>query len=204
MIKAMRFLCAPSLVLGLAGCMGFQGQLQERSFISAFDDLRIQAELNARLLSDSATLFANVDTTVIEGRIHMSGTVPDQQDRIKVTRIAWGIPAAKEVVNDIEVASDVGIVDAARDHLITAQLRSMILADRDIRDSNYSIDTENGVIYVTGIAQGKQELERVLAHANAVREARRVVNYVVMKDDPRRFVRSKMHPGERVASSSDQ
>lgn len=174
------------LAVQLAGCVGIQLNPQERNFLAAVDDLNIQTEFNARLIGESGALFANVNSTVIEGRLHITGTVPAQADRQKVTRIAWTIPAVKEVVNDIEVTNETGLVEAARDRWITAQLRALMIADSRIRDSNYAIDTENGIIYLNGIAQNREELERVMAYAKSVTEARQVVSYVIMKDDPRR------------------
>lgn len=175
-----------ALAVQLAGCVGIQLNPQERNFLAAVDDLNIQTEFNARLIGESGALFANVNSTVIEGRLHITGTVPAQADRQKVTRIAWTIPAVKEVVNDIEVTNETGLVEAARDRWITAQLRALMIADSRIRDSNYAIDTENGIIYLNGIAQNREELERVMAYAKSVTEARQVVSYVIMKDDPRR------------------
>jgi|JI10StandDraft_1071094.scaffolds.fasta_scaffold257954_3 osmotically-inducible protein OsmY len=175
-----------ALSVQLAGCVGIQLNPQERNFLAAVDDLNIQTEFNARLIGESGALFANVNSTVIEGRLHITGTVPAQADRQKVTRIAWTIPSVKEVVNDIEVTSETGLVEAARDRWITAQLRALMIGDNRIRDSNYAIDTENGIIYLNGIAQNREELERVMEYAKSVTAARQVVSYVIMKDDPRR------------------
>ncbi len=175
-----------ALSVQLAGCVGIQLNPQERNFLAAVDDLNIQTEFNARLIGESGALFANVNSTVIEGRLHITGTVPAQADRQKVTRIAWTIPSVKEVVNDIEVTSETGLVEAARDRWITAQLRALMIGDNLIRDSNYAIDTENGIIYLNGIAQNREELERVMEYAKSVTAARQVVSYVIMKDDPRR------------------
>ena len=78
-----------ALSVQLAGCVGIQLNPQERNFLAAVDDLNIQTEFNARLIGESGALFANVNSTVIEGRLHITGTVPAQADRQKVTRIAW-------------------------------------------------------------------------------------------------------------------
>lgn len=170
----------------LSGCVGIQFNAQERSLPAAVGDLRIQATFNARLLSESSTLFAKVDSTVTEGRMHVTGTVPTVEDRQKVTRIAWSIPAVTEVINDVEVTAAPRVIDAAKDRWITTRLRSLLIADGTIRDSNYAIDTSNGTIFLNGIAQDEAERERVLRHARSIGEARKVVDYVIMKDDPRR------------------
>lgn len=185
-----------SLSVQLSGCVGIQLNPQERNFFAAVDDLNIQTEFNARLIGESGALFANVNSTVIEGRLHITGTVPAQVDRQKVTRIAWTIPAVTEVVNDIEVTTATGLVEAARDRWITARLRTLMIGDTRIRDSNYAIDTENGIIYLNGIAQSREELDRVLEYARSVSEARQVVSYVIMKNDPRRTASRQ----ERLAS----
>lgn len=170
----------------LSACVGVQLNTQERSFFTAVGDLNIKTEFNARLLGESNAMFAGVSSTVIEGRLHITGNLPTAEDRRRVTQIAWSIPAVREVVNDIEVATSSGLIDAARDRWISARLRTLMVADTTIRDSNYAIDTENGVIYLNGIAQDAAERDRVVAHANTVPEARRVVSYILVKDDPRR------------------
>jgi osmotically-inducible protein OsmY len=171
----------------LVGCVGLSLNTQERSFSSAVDDFNTQTELNARLLGESPSLFADVNTTVIEGRVHLSGTVPTNEERLTATRLAWATPNVREVVNDIEVTETGGIADIARDRWISAQVRGRILTDGAIRDVNYTIDTQNNVVYILGIAQDQPELDRVLAHARSVPDVRRVVNYALLKDDPRRF-----------------
>lgn len=175
------------LAASLTGCVGLSLNTEERSLSSAVDDFNARTELNARLLGESPSLFANVSTTVIEGRVHLSGTVPTNEQRLAATRIAWATPHVREVVNDIEVTEGGGLGDVARDRWISAQVRTRILTDRAIRDINYTIDTQNKVVYVLGIAQSQQELDRVVAHARAVPDVRRVVNYALLKDDPRRF-----------------
>ena len=204
-----RLMSAPLVALALSstlsGCVGVSLVTQERSFSSAVDDFNAQTQLNAMLLGESPSLFANTNLTVIEGRVHMSGTVPTNADRLSATRLAWATPNVKEVVNDIEVTDTTDIADTARDRWISAQVRGRILTDRTIHDVNYTIDTQNKVVYILGIAQDQIELDRVMAHARAVPEARRVVNYALLKADPRRFAqpRSGEFEGAQAAPPSD-
>jgi len=188
-----RFLGASAVTLALASCVGLSLNPEERSFSHAVDDFNTQAELNARLLGESAALFANVNITVIEGRVHLSGTVPTHEDRVAATRLAWATPNVREVVNDTDVSDQGDVFDAARDRWISAQVRARILGDGSIRDVNYTVDTQNRVVYILGIAQDQGELDRVLAHARSVGEAARVVNHALLKDDPRRFGKLGRH-----------
>lgn len=187
-----RFLSAVALSASLTGCVGVSLNTEERSFGDAVGDVNARTDLNARLLAEEPALFANVATSVIEGRVHLSGTVPTNEDRLTATRIAWGTPNVKEVVNDIEVTNEGDLLDTVRDRWINTQVRARILTDASIKDINYTINTQNRTIYILGIAQDQAELDRVLAHARSIPEARRVVNYALLKDDPRRFA----WPGE--------
>lgn len=195
-----RFTVLVLLAFALTGCVGVALTTQERSLSNAVDDFNTRTELNARLLGESASLFANVSTTVIEGRVHLSGTVPTNEERLTATRLAWATPNVREVVNDIEVTEAGGLGDVARDRWISTQVRSRILTDGAIKDINYTIDTQNKVVYVHGIAQSQAELERVITHARSVPDVRRVVNYALLKDDPRRFAEPE---GTTVSDDED-
>jgi osmotically-inducible protein OsmY len=189
-----RIILAAVLSASLTGCVGVSLNTEERSFGDAVGDVNARTGLNARLLAEGPALFANVATSVIEGRVHLSGTVPTNDDRLTATRIAWGTPNIKEVVNDIEVTNEGDLLDTVRDRWINTQVRARILSDGAIKDINYTINTQNRTIFILGIAQDQAELDRVLAHARSIPEARRVVNYALLKDDPQRFA----WPGENA------
>ena len=180
------FVCL--MAASLTGCIGLSLEPEERPLSRAVDDFNTQTELNARLIGEDPALFANVSTNVIEGRVHLSGTVPTHEERLTATRLAWATAHVREVVNDIEVTETGGLGDVARDRWISTQVRARLLTDGAIRDVNYTVETQNKVVYILGIAQSQVELDRVLAHARTVPDVRRVVNYALLKDDPRRFV----------------
>jgi osmotically-inducible protein OsmY len=196
-----RMILVLALTVGLNGCVGVSLDPEERPVSKAVDDFNTRTELSARLLAEDPEMFTNVSTSVIEGRVHLSGNVLDEELRLKATELAWQTPNVTEVVNDIEVTDRTGLVDAARDRWISTKVRARLLADTSIRDVNYTIDTQNRVVFILGIAQNRVELDKVIAHARAVNNVERVVNYAVLKDDPRRFAEpsgSFVHPAEPV------
>lgn len=172
--------------VALSGCVGVSVTAQERPIDRAFSDFTTRTELNARMLGDDPRLFANVSTTVVEGRVHLAGTVNSDAERQRAQQLAYATPGVTEVINNIEVTSTGGLIETVDDRWISGQVRAAILSDGGIRDSNYTIDTQNSVVYIMGIAQSETELTRVLNHASGVRGVRQVVNYAVLKDDPRR------------------
>ena len=129
-----RILIAIALTASLTGCVGVSLNTEERSFSNALGDLNARTDLNARLLAEGPELYTSVATSVIEGRIHLSGTVPTNEHRLTATRIAWETPNVKEVVNDIEVTNEGDLLDTVRDRWINTQVRARILSDAAIKD----------------------------------------------------------------------
>ena len=183
------------LGLGVSGCAGMAvgtgaavgvAAAQERTIGSAVDDTAIKIEINHLLFQKSESLFAKVGIDVAERRVLLTGSVQEPSQRIEAARLAWRANGVGEVLNEIQVAEKGSIADYLHDKRISVQLRFKILADRDIRAINYTIETVNGVIYLLGIAQSQRELDRVTNHARTIKGAVKVISHVRLKDDPRR------------------
>ena len=178
--------CA-ELLIGAAATTGV-AIAEERSVGDAVDDLTIRAELNHLFFQDDVELFGDVSFSVIEGRVLLKGSVPTPDDRIRALRLAWQAAGVREVINELQVADDSGILDYARDTWISAQLKGKLLVDGDVLSINYSVETVNGTVYLLGIAQDEAERARVTEHARSIEDVKRVVSHVVLKDDRHRPV----------------
>ncbi len=174
-----------SLIVGGAATTGV-AVAQERSVGAAIDDTTIRFDINRRLFDESDILFAGVSLAVVEGRVLLTGNVPTPEDRVTSVRLAWLAPGVKEVINEISINDHSGFIDYFKDVGITGRLRFELLRDGDIKDINYTIETQNAVVYLMGIAQDQSELDRVVNHARNIPGVKKVVSYAVLKDDPRR------------------
>jgi osmotically-inducible protein OsmY len=124
---------------------------------------------------------------VYEARVLVSGTVPNEDQRSDAIQLAWKAKGVREVINEIEVSTEGGVVNYARDTSISAQLNAKLLFAKDVQSVNYSIEVVNGNIYLLGVAQTQAELDRVLDIARNIGNVKRVVSHVLLKDDPARF-----------------
>lgn len=176
--------CAP-LIVGGAATAGLAAA-QERTIGNAIDDTVISARIKDKLLQASSSLFLRVGIEVLEGRVLLTGSVTNAQDRVEAVRLTWTVTGVREVLNEIQVTERGGLADTLADARISASLRFQMMADRGITDINYSIDTVNGIVYLIGIAQDQVELDRVLNYARNISGVKQVVNHVVLKNDPRR------------------
>ena len=174
------------LLAGGAAVAGFQTARQERTIGDALDDRAIKTELDAKLRQTSGLRFG-VATTVVEGRVLLAGRVSAPEARLDATRIAWTITGVVKVDNDLEVAETAGWLDRPQDFIMRQALVAKILGDSAIREVNYTTDVVHGIVYLMGVGQNQEEVDRVVAHANSLRNVKRVENYVVLKDDPVRI-----------------
>ncbi len=187
------FLCMTAM-LSLAGCTTFAmsgvttagyTMAEERTVGHVIDDASIAAQINSNFLQkDVNELFQKVGVTVIEGRVLLTGSVNRPEARVEAVRIAWHPKGVKEVLNEIQI-SKVNPKQYAQDVFISAQVKSRMLLDRDIRSINYNVETVNGVVYLIGLARGQEELTRVTDITSRVKGVKKVVSHVqVMEPKP--------------------
>jgi osmotically-inducible protein OsmY len=185
-------LAAPALLSGclsaMVGAVATGGVVaaQERSVGDAVDDLTIRAELNDLFFRKDIDLYRDVDFTVTEGRVLLTGSVKKPEDRITANQLAWRATGVRVVLNEIQVTDKGGIVDYGKDVWISTQLRTRLLFAKNVLSINYSVETVNGVVYLMGIAQDQAEIDRVIAIARDVPDVAQVVNHVMLKNDPER------------------
>ncbi len=116
----------------------------------------------------------------------LSGIVDTQRLKDQASELAWQVGDVDAVINEIQLADPGRPADYLRDTWITARLRARLLTDKQVFDINYNITTHDGVIYLIGIARVQREHDRVVAHARDVPNARRLIDHIILADDPRR------------------
>jgi len=121
----------------------------------------------------------------MEGRVMLTGSVQGEQYKTQASELTWNVRGVKEVINEIEVDKK-ELSDRAKDMFIASTVRSKLLLEKDLRSINYVVDVNHGIVFLLGIAQDNNELSRALKIASMVKGVQKVVNHVIIKDDPRR------------------
>lgn len=177
--------CVPVVAGGVAS--GTTVAMQERTFGTAIDDTTIAAKIKNKFIQkDTNSLFANVGVEVKEGRVLLTGAVKNPDTAVEAVRLTWEVQGVREVINEIQVSDQSGLNTLGNDSFITANIRSRLLLDKNVRSVNYNVETVRGVVYLMGIAQDQRELETVTTIARNTRGVNKVISHVVLKDDPRR------------------
>ena len=190
LIAVVLLLCA----LALSGCAGavvgvgtaaVAASTTEKGFSTSVSDGMIFAKLKDRFIQQNSSLLTSADVSVNDGAVLFTGKVKTPEDKIQATRLAWEIRGVREVVNELQVTDTSSIKDIAKDLAASATLRGKMIADKDISSLNFSIDVVNGIVYLSGVASTPEEMDKVISHAENLRFAQEVVNYIILAQDQR-------------------
>lgn len=175
--------CA-SAVIGV-GSAAVAASSTEKGVSTSFSDGVIFTKLHDKFIQNDASLSTAVDVSVSDGAVLMTGKVKTPEEKITATRLAWEIKGVNEVVNELQVTDKSSIKDIAKDLAASAQLRARLIAEKDVSSLNFSIDVVNGVVYLSGVAASPEEMNKVIALAQDLRFAQKVVNYITLQSDLR-------------------
>jgi osmotically-inducible protein OsmY len=178
--------CTPfDLLLGGGATAGVAAS-EERGINGSLSDAKIGTQISAEWAHKNSNTFIALGLSVYDGRALITGVLKTQQDVDDAIKIAWGVDGVREVINEIIIDPSGVTGTFASDSFIVAQLKGKLLIDKDVSAVNYSIDAVRGIVYLMGVAQSQDELDRVIGYARNIRYVQKVVNHVLLKDDPRR------------------
>ena len=156
--------------------------VQERSSKQAAIDILIKTKIEEAMFSvNYDKLFSKVRVIVYEGRVLLVGTVVDESIKEKANQISWNTKDVKEVANYVTIGKN-DLVDYVKDTRISLELRAKMLTDKEISEINYSITTENRILYLVGIAKNNKELDKVIEHASNIAGVKKIINLINVKD----------------------
>jgi osmotically-inducible protein OsmY len=147
-------------------------------------DYRIKAEVQGAWGQFNQELAHRLTATVFNGQVLITGRVPDRRWREEAVRRARGVAGVRRVFDQMATGPDTHFIDSARDTWIATELRGELIADLDIKSINYTIETNDGVVYIMGFARSQAELNRVVGHARTVAGVRRVTPFVTVMNSP--------------------
>ena len=127
----------------------------------------------------------SINSKVIDGRIFLTGKVDDPEEKLQLTKIAWETKGVRSVRNDIKVKEEFNFKQSAKDILISSQLRTALVLSRDIKSTNYQIDTYKQKIYLYGIAMSNDEKDLVLKEASEILDVEDVIASIILVQDLR-------------------
>ena len=156
-----------------------------RSLGTQIDDSIMQKNLTTKLTILDKKYFISVKTKVLDGRIFITGKVDNPEEKLKITKIAWETNGVRSVRNDIKIKESFNFKQSAKDILITSQLRTALIINKNIKSNNFKIDTYKKKIYIYGIAKDRDELKLVIDEANLILDVEKIIASILLVEDLR-------------------
>jgi|TARA_B100001093_G_scaffold518426_1_gene603196 osmotically-inducible protein OsmY len=176
-------------------CVGFSSKgvfgtgvsvaFDPRSVGTQIDDSIMQKSLSARMLLKDKKYLLSIKTKVIDGRIFITGKVDKPEEKLKLTKLAWETDGVRSVRNDIKIKEKFNFQRSAKDILISSQLRTAMILNKNIKSTNYQIDTYKKKIYIYGISMTSDEKDLVISEAEEILDVEKVIASIILVEDLR-------------------
>ena len=183
------------ICLFLTGCVGLSSKgvfgtgvsvaFDPRSLGTQIDDSVMQKNIVARLVIKDKNYLLSIKAKVLDGKIFLTGKVESPEEKLLLTKLAWETKGARSVRNDIKIKEEFNFKRSAKDILITSQLRTAIILNKNIKATNYQIDTYKKKIYVYGIALTSEEKDLVISEAKVILDVEDVIASIILVEDLR-------------------
>ena len=182
-------------ILILNGCVGTASRgifgtgvsiaFDPRSVGTQIDDSIMHKNLSTRLVLKEKSYLLSVSSKVLDGRIFITGKVNDPEEKLQITKLAWETQGVRSVKNDIKIKEEFNFKESAKGLLITSQLRTAIIFNKNIKATNYQIDTYKKKIYIYGIALTSDERNEVINEAKNILDVEKVIASILLVEDLR-------------------
>ena len=189
-----KFLIILLIGLVISGCgvaskgifgTGVSVAFDPRSVGTQIDDSIMQKSLSAKIILSDKKYLLSINSKVLDGRIFLTGKVDNPEEKLKLTKLAWETDGVRSVRNDIKIKEEFNFKQSAKDVLITSQLRTAFIFNKNIKATNYQIDTYKKTIYIYGISMSTEEKIEVIKESKEIMDVKNVVASIILVDDLR-------------------
>tara|TARA_B100001063_G_C16562546_1_gene451733 strand:- start:94 stop:687 length:594 start_codon:yes stop_codon:yes gene_type:complete len=190
-----KFILILLIGITIAGCVGVSSKgifgtgvsvaMDPRTVGTQIDDSIMQKNLSTRIILLDKKYLLSVKSKVLDGRIFLTGKVDNPEEKLKITKLSWETAGVRSVRNDIRIKEEFNFKQSAKDLLITSQLRTALILNKNIKATNYQIDTYKKKIYVYGISLTLEEKNEVIKEAKEILDVEDVIASILLVDDLR-------------------
>ena len=174
--------CVGSSTKGVFGS-GVSIALDPRTLGTQIDDSIMQKNLQARLALTEKKYLISISTKVLDGRIFLGGKVDQPEEKLKITKMAWETKGVRSVKNNIRIKEKLSLKKVAIDVLITSQLRTALILNKNVKASNFNIDTVNRRTYVFGIAHTENEKKESIQESKQIGDLEELITSILLVSD---------------------
>ncbi len=147
----------------------------ERTLGRMIEDQNIETKALVNI-HDANEAFDGTHLKVVSynGYVLIAGQVATQALKDQATQVVKEVRGVRRIYNELEIAAPSSGITRTSDTWITTKVKSWLLGSFDIEGTRVKVVTENGVVYLMGLAT-REEAERVAAEAADIAGVQKVV-----------------------------
>ncbi len=190
----MRLIFVSCLCVCLAGCQ-FAGTiytgvhkvgsvlLDDRSFSDDWNDTKMNLAIRDALTRQNGQYAIDIEVTVFEGQVLLNGALPNLELIDQVVQTVWSVSGVQRIYNYIRINNPPSLEIVNQDAVLSAKIRMELSLTAGISSVNYKLVMENGTVYMIGIAQSREELEKTIAVVKNTPGVTQVISLMRYKKD---------------------
>ncbi len=172
--KAAVIACLSIAAASAAGCAS------SRALDKSIADIGANAELKAVLFADRSHDYSDVDITMFEGRLMLSGGMRTEEGRRRLIENAWKANGVDQVIDEIFVGDKTPFAQGVEDGRIDAAMRAKFIKDDVVKSSRIKTSVSGGVVYLLGVAPDQASLDRAVEIARTMSGVSAVVSHILI------------------------
>ncbi len=170
--------CAAVVVVGAAGGMA----VYDRRSVSMMErDARIFYVVRKAIVNDPRFRDSHMVVSSFNQVVLLAGQTPTASLRVVAEKIVQNTPNVRRVYDEVTIDYPLSMTRRSKDTLITGQVRSKMLARKGLESGSIKIVTENGIVYLMGIATHEQAniAVNVARQVSGVNKVVKIFQYIV-------------------------
>jgi len=146
------------------------------------DDSVVTARVKAALLADHDVKSFEIKVETRKGQVQLSGFVDTQariDNAIALTRTVEGVKSVENGMSLKDGKATVG--NSVDDGIVTAKVKSALLADPDVKSFDIAIVTRKGEVQLSGFVDNQAQISRAIDIARGVEGVQGINNEMSIK-----------------------
>jgi len=168
-------------VVGGAAVGTYKGMTDERSLGTIVDDSVLATNIKTKLIADEFVKARDVDVDVVKGVVYLVGVVESESSKRMASDIARGVDGVRHVENQLMIGKT-STGQIFTDLYMTSKVKAYFLKDPDIKSMNIDVDTNQGVVTLTGTVGTKAQKDNVISVFKQASGNAQVVDNIMIND----------------------
>ena len=148
------------------------------------DDSTTTAKVKSALIADPVTKAYQVNVETYRGVVELGGFVDSNEQKTRATEVAKSVTGVREVRNDLKVAASTTTGQKVDDSMITAQVKTKLIADPATEAYKINVETKGGVVQLSGFVDSTSERQHATEVARSIGGVTSVDNDLEIRQKP--------------------